>query len=341
MRRPLCGMGAEKSHELRPRLGRSILVETAASLGRGPMIFAVMIALLTILIFVWVLRVSESRDPVEARLKQLGLDAEMARAERQRRRSAAKASRLQASPGLAIQLARADLPITTSEYILITLALMVVGLLIGALTRGLVVGLLVAVVVGLLSRSYLSMRAKKRRRAINDQLPDVLTLLVSGLRAGQGVNQALKLVVEQMPEPISKEFARVVTAIELGQRMPEALEDMVTRVGSDDLAMMVTAISIQRDTGGNLAETLEVIADTIRDRIRLQGEIRTLTAQQRLSGNILAVLPLGLAVVVYLLDPTFYEPFFEPGPFRLLPIIALGMQGVGYYLIQRIVSVDI
>jgi len=305
------------------------------------MVFAMMIALLTILIFVWVWRTSETRDPVEARLKQLGLDAEMARAERQRRRSAVKASRLQAAPSLALRLARADLPVTASEYVLITLALMVVGLLIGALTRGLVVGLLVAVVVGVLSRSYLSIRARKRARAINDQLPDVLTLLVSGLRAGQGVNQALRLVVEQMPEPISKEFARVVTAVELGQRMSEALEDMVTRVGSDDLAMMVTAINIQRETGGNLAETLEVIADTIRDRIRLQGEIRTLTAQQRLSGNILAVMPLGLAAVVYLLDPTFYEPFFEPGPFRLLPIIALAMQGVGYYLIQRIVSIDI
>ena len=166
-------------------------------------------------------------------------------------------------------------------------------------------------------------------------------MLVSGLRAGQGINQALRLVVEQMPEPSAKEFARVVRAVELGQPMDQALEDLADRIGSDDIAMMVTAINVQRETGGNLAQTLEVITETIRDRIRMQGEIRTLTAQQRMSGNILAFSPAVWRWWSGCWIPPSTQPFLEPGPYRLLPIGALIMQGFGYYLIQRIVAIDV
>ncbi|NLX36009.1 MAG: secretion system protein [Chloroflexi bacterium] len=316
-------------------------METAASVGGGPLVFAFLVATLTLLLFVWLWKASQARDPIEQRIKELGLERETQQNERKSRRLFGKRRATGPGSALAYKLSQADMPVTATEFTMITLALMLLALVIGAATRGIAAGLLLALLVYIGSQMLLSGRAKKRVRLMNEQLPDVLTLLVSGLRAGQGINQALRLVVEQMPDPSASEFARVVQAVELGQPLGDALEEMAERVGSDDVAMMVTAINVQRQTGGNLAETLEIIADTIRDRIRLQGEIRTLTAQQRLSGNILAVLPMGLAVVVWLLDPTFYEPFLEPGPFRALPIGALVMQGIGYYLIQRIVAIDV
>ncbi|MGI6374937.1 MAG: type II secretion system F family protein [Anaerolineae bacterium] len=313
----------------------------AASLGAGPLVFAFLMATLTLLVFVWLWKASQSRDPIEQRIKELGLDREARQSERKARHLFG--NRRSSTPGsaLAFKLSQADLPVTASEFTMITIGLIVVGLVIGWAVRGALAGILFAVLAYLGSQMLLNGRARKRVRLMNEQLPDVLTLLVSGLRAGQGINQALRLVVEQMPDPSAAEFARVVQAVELGQPLSEALEELAQRVGSDDVAMMVTAINVQRQTGGNLAETLEIIAETIRDRIRLQGEIRTLTAQQRLSGNILAVLPIGLAVVVWLLEPTFYDPFLEPGPFRALPIGAVVLQAIGYYLIQRIVAIDV
>ena len=309
---------------------------------RGAWAFAFLVAALVLLIFVWMWRVTVAGDPVDARIKQFGGEAEAPRSKR-RRRGGGYGRKSQAGRGGSLErrLAQADMPVRVTEFRLITLGVMAVLFLVGTMLRGMLVGLGAAAVGYVLPNIYLSMRCKKRMQQMNDQLPDVLTLLVSGLRAGQGMNQAMRLLVDQMPPPASKEFARVVMAVELGQPMPDALEGMSDRIGSDDLAMVVTAINVQRETGGNLAETLETIAETIRDRIRLQGEIRTLTAQQRLSGNILALLPTGLAVVVGMLSPGFYAPFLEPGPFRAMPIGALVMQAIGYVLIQKIVDIDI
>jgi len=311
------------------------------AISRGAAVFAALVATLTLLLFVRLWRTTVTRDPIDLRIQQYGGDVEPPRGRSGKRSRGRSRSGVAAGGSLARKLAQADIPVTPSEYRLMTMGGMAAGLVLGALVWSLLVGLGLALVVAVGSSIYLSSRCKRRMRQINDQLPDVLTLMVSGLRAGQGMNQAMRLLVDQMPPPASVEFARVINAIELGQPMTDALEAMSDRIGSDDLDMMVTAINVQRETGGNLAETLDTISGTIRDRIRLQGEIRTLTAQQRLSGNILALLPTGLAVVVGMLSPNFYAPFLEPGPYRILPIGALIMQGIGYFLIQRIVDIDI
>jgi tight adherence protein B len=185
------------------------------------------------------------------------------------------------------------------------------------------------------------MRANRRRRAITEQLPDVLTLLVGGLRAGYGLSQALEMVVEELPPPVSTEFARVMRAVSLGMPVQQALNAMAERVDSDDLNLVVTAIMVQYEMGGNLAQTLETIGDTVRDRIRMLREIRVLTAQQRLTGYLLAALPIVTSLLLFLVAPDYMRGILEPGLVRLLPIAALVLQVIGFVVIRRIVDIEV
>ena len=159
----------------------------------------------------------------------------------------------------------------------------------------------------MLPRFWLSRRKAGRLGAFNKQLPDTITLLANALRAGSSFLQAIELVVRESRPPISTEFGRVIREVNLGLPFEQALENMVRRVRSDDLELMATAISIQHTVGGNLAEILDSIAYTIRERIRIQGEIRTLTAQQRLSGYVVGFLPIGLAAFLFIAAPNFMD----------------------------------
>ena len=162
----------------------------------------------------------------------------------------------------------------------------------------------------MLPRFWLARRKNGRLGAFNKQLPDTITLIANALRAGSSFLQAIELVVRESRPPISIEFARVIREVNLGLPFEQALENMVRRVRSDDLELMATAISIQHQVGGNLAEILDSIAYTIRERIRIKGEIRTLTAQQRLSGYVVGFLPIGLAGFLFVAAPGFMDPMF-------------------------------
>ena len=146
---------------------------------------------------------------------------------------------------------------------------------------------------------WLGRRRASRLKAFNKQLPDTITLIANALRAGSSFLQAIEMVVREGQPPVTTEFDRVVREVNLGLAFDVALENMVRRVRSDDLELMATAITIQHQVGGNLAEILDSIAFTIRERVRIKGEIKTLTAQQRLSGYVVAVLPIGLMGVLF------------------------------------------
>jgi tight adherence protein B len=238
-------------------------------------------------------------------------------------------------------LTRADLPVTVPEFALMVLGIGALGFIVGALRLGLAPGLGLGALCACLPLLYVRMRRARRQRAFTAQLPDVLTLLVSGLRAGHGLSQAMDIVVHQSQPPVSTEFARVARAVELGFPVQRALGDMAQRVGLDDLDLVVTAINVQYETGGNLGQTLEVIADTVRDRIRIQRDIRVMTAQQRYTGRILAGLPLLVALGLYLLNPGYMGRLFEPGWIRLLPLAGLVMQLAGFFVIRRIVDIEV
>ena len=171
---------------------------------------------------------------------------------------------------------------------------------------------LVAAIARLVGAAVLGQPPQDRAacKAFNDHLADTITLIANALRAGASFLQAIELVVRETQPPISTEFNRVIREVNLGLPFEQALNNMVRRVRSDDLELMTTAITIQHQVGGNLAEILDSIAFTIRERVRIIGEIRVLTAQQRMSGYVVAGLPIGLVVILSVIAPKFMEPMF-------------------------------
>ena len=191
-------------------------------------------------------------------------------------------------------------------------------------------------------------RKAGRLNAFNKQLPDTITLIANALRAGSSFLQSIELVVRESRPPISTEFGRVIREVNLGLAFETAMENMVRRVRSDDVELMATAISIQHTVGGNLAEILDSIAYTIRERVRIKGEIRTLTAQQRMSGYVVGFLPIALAGFLFVVAPDFMEPMFlNPPSIGGLPagVIILLVGGfamfLGFMFIRKIVDIEV
>ena len=256
---------------------------------------------------------------------------------------------------LAREIARADLRLKVSEYLMIWAATTIGVPVLLAVLSVVVPGLgnpLIWVIGGLIGflipRFWLKRRQSSRLGAFNKQLPDTITLIANALRAGSSFLQAIEMVVRESRPPVSIEFARVIREVNLGLPFEQALENMVRRVKSDDLELMATAISIQHTVGGNLAEILDSIAYTIRERVRIKGEIRTLTAQQRLSGYVVGFLPIGLAGFLFVAAPNFMEPMFDDRVSLLgLPagivILFVGgfMMFLGFMLIRRIVDIEV
>jgi tight adherence protein B len=256
---------------------------------------------------------------------------------------------------LARDIARADLKLKPSEFLaiwagsIIGIPFLFVVLSLGLPALRSPIALLVGAFIGfMLPRFWLGRRKAGRLGAFNKQLPDTITLLANGLRAGSSFLQAVELVVRESRPPMSTEFSRVIREVNLGLPFEQAMENMVRRVRSDDLELMATAINIQHTVGGNLAEILDSIAYTIRERIRIQGEIRTLTAQQRLSGYVVGFLPIGLAGFLFIAAPHFMDPMFQKPPEALgLPlgmvILFFGgfMMFIGFMLIRRIVDIEV
>ncbi len=256
---------------------------------------------------------------------------------------------------LARDIARADLKLKPGEFIAMWVGVVVLvpavfvflGFVFSPLRTPL--ALLIGAVIGFfLPRMWLNQRRASRLAAFNKQLPDTITLIANSLRAGSSFLQAIEMVVREGQPPMTTEFNRVVREVNLGLAFDVALDNMVRRVRSDDLELMATAITIQHQVGGNLAEILDSIAFTIRERVRIKGEIRTLTAQQRMSGYVVAGLPVGLLGILMVIAPKFMEPMFKNPPgIGGLPagmiILALGgfCMFIGFLIIRKIVQIEV
>lgn len=305
---------------------------------------ALLVFLAVVVVFFGIWRLAPRRDDIGERMAGYMGPGEEEKAPKVVQRESKLTKRLgQSRMGtrFAAMLAQSDLPLTAGEFLLVMAGTGALGFLLGAWRIHVIVGVLFGAVGAYVPVMWAGRARTKRRRAIAGQLPDVLTLVVGALRAGYGLAQAIDVVATEGPQPSAKEFGRVLRATELGVALPKALDDMARRIGSDDIDLLVTAINVQYEVGGNLTAVLENISQTIRERIRILREIRTLTSQQRLTGTILAFLPVGLAVVVSLMQPGFFKPFFEPGLIRLLPIASVGMMLIAYFLIQRILDIEV
>jgi tight adherence protein B len=256
---------------------------------------------------------------------------------------------------LSTELARADLKLRPAEFVAAWIAspfvFLGIGFVLGIVFEGLrnpIALALIFAVGAYFPRFYLKYRQGKRLKAFADQLPDTITLLANSLRAGSSFLQGVELVTREAQPPISEEFERVVREMNLGVALQPALNNLVRRVASEDLELMVTAINIQSQVGGNLATVLDSIAYTIRERIRIQGEIKTLTAMQRYSGYVITLLPVGLAGILFLVSPSYITKMFEPEPalFGLPAGVVFFLIGgismaIGYVFIRRIVDIKV
>ncbi len=243
---------------------------------------------------------------------------------------------------LARLLRQADLQVTTTEFLALWLAVIALGLIIGLVVTH---QWLAAVLLGLLGAiaPYLFLRTRQsaRLRDFNDQLHTVLMQLSGSMRAGYGLQQAIDFVGHEMPAPAGKEFTQVLRDIRLGQATMDALESMTERVPSDDLRLIVTAIRIHYEVGGNLAEILENVSETIRERVRIKGELRALTAQQRMAGYVLAALPIIVFLLLMVLNPSYESRLFAPGPTLCIPVGALVMMVTGFLIIRRLIQLEV
>ena len=259
------------------------------------------------------------------------------------------------SARLSTELARADLKLRPAEFVTFWLAspfaFVVIGFLLGFVIPGFqnpVALALIFAVGAYFPRWYLRFRQARRLRAFANQLPDTITLLANSLRAGSSFLQGVELVTREARPPISEEFERVVREMALGMALQPALNNLSRRVASEDLELMVTAINIQSQVGGNLATVLDSIAFTIRERVRIQGEIQVLTSMQRYSGYVITLLPIGLAGILFLISPTYIVPMLQRPPELFgLPMgiifFAIGLisMGIGYVFIRRIVDIKV
>jgi len=244
--------------------------------------------------------------------------------------------------GVATDLARADLKLTVTEFVIFNL-LSVVGVaaLAALLFRGPFFALPGAVLGFFLPRWWVRILQGRRLNAFNGQLGDALNLLVNGLRSGYSMLQAMEAVSKELPPPISVEFARVVQEVGLGLSYEDALDNLVRRIRSADLDLMVTAVNVQHEVGGNLAEILDTISYTIRERVRIQGEIRVLTGQTMLSGYIVGFLPVAITLILFLLSRDYIMRMFHHTCGWIMLAVSVIIISSGFLVIKKIVTIDV
>jgi tight adherence protein B len=245
---------------------------------------------------------------------------------------------------VARELARADLKLKVAEYYAVVFIATLITALVAYVIQPNIVSAIIGGIIGFfLPRFYVKRQQVVRLNKFNDQLSDMLNLMVNGLRAGYSVMQALEAVSRELPTPISDEFHRVVQEMQIGIPMEKALDNLLRRIPSDDLDFVITAINVQREVGGNLSEILDTISFTIRERVRIKGEIRVMTAQVRTSGMVLSMIPVFLTIALWFVSPEYISSFFDRGPFCgwLAVGTVVGMIALGYFVMMKIADIEV
>ncbi|MFZ6028417.1 MAG: type II secretion system F family protein [Chloroflexota bacterium] len=307
---------------------------------------------LLMLIIGMVISAREDRSVVQQRLGRYLDEEEAAQAATAERSTAVgdwvndQVSRFSWSEGISKDLARADLKLRVGEY----LAVVVIAVVGGAAVAWLVGGRAVAsagigAVIGFfLPRVYVGRQKAARLQRFDDELSDMLNLMVNGLRAGYSTMQAMEAVSKELPPPICDEFRRVVQEMQLGISMEKSLENLTRRIPSKDLDLVVTAVNVQREVGGNLAEILGTISHTIRERVRVKGEIRVLTSQAMISAKFLSLMPVIVFVALYFVNRPYIMELLNPETRNIgIPVLIVGvvMISLGYFVMTRIANIEV
>ena len=248
---------------------------------------------------------------------------------------------------IASQLAKADIPLKANEFVAIQFLIVVIALTAGMLFfKSIPAGIGMAVVGYFLPVIWVNLMKARRVQEFNDQILDTLIMLANGLKAGYSFLQAMEMVSRETPAPMGQELKRVLKENSLGMNLEDALIGLNERVESEDWDLVTTVVLIQRQVGGNLAEILEKISHTIRQRMKIKGDIQTKTAQAKVSGALVGALPIGIGFMIYLINPEFIMKLFtfkhESG-FRGWFVVIAGViwEVIGMYIIMRIVDIEV
>lgn len=246
----------------------------------------------------------------------------------------------------ALQLQQANLHLRVGEYLLarggLAFFLFIVTLFVSRLHPvGIVIGLVLGGAGYLLPAFYVQFLRRRRIDKIEKQLVELAPMLASALRSGFALQQGIELASRQLEPPIADELNLLINDVNLGATMQAAMLDMGRRIGSTDFDMLITAILVQRTSGGNLSEVLDQTAETLRERERIRGDLNTLTAQQRLTGTILSVYPAGVGLLLLALMPSLWSVMFTKTLGQVFLGVALGLQVIGFLAIRRLMKIEI
>jgi tight adherence protein B len=308
------------------------------------------IVLIIVLIIGVIVSSNSERVLVEKRLAQY-LDDDQQSTERQAQKTvitdwvSKRVERTSFGDKIARNLSRADLKFKVGEYfVLILVAILVGGLITWFIGNKSMISAGIGAIAGAVGPGmYVKSQQKKRLQKFNDQLSDMLNLMVNGLRAGYSTMQAMEAISKELPAPICDEFRRVIQEMQIGIPMETALDNLLRRIPSEDLDFVVTAINVQREVGGNLSEILDNISFTIRERVRIKGEVRVLTSQVRTSGSVLSMIPFFLVLVLWFLNPEYLMAVTEGGPIITAAIICvvLGLIFTSYFIMMKIADIEV
>ncbi len=237
---------------------------------------------------------------------------------------------------LATALSVAEIGLKPGEFVAWIIVASVVAALVGLFIAGPLLALGLLVIPPLVARAYVRRRKAKRQQAFSEQLPEVLKLVTGSLRSGFGLTQALDSVSEDAEEPARSEFAHVLVEARLGRDLPEALRAVALRMDSQDMQWVVSAVEINRDTGGNLSEVINQVSETVLERQRMRRQVRTLTAEGRLSARILTAMPIAIFLWQWRTNPHFSTLLHGTGLAILLA--TLGLMGLGALWIRKLVT---
>jgi tight adherence protein B len=240
------------------------------------------------------------------------------------------------------RLRQADLEIRVGTFVLLSLILFAIAVIVGRILHWpAVVILLVGLGLFAIPNTYVDVKRRLRVKRFLNHFPDALEMFARSLRAGHSFTGAIQLVGQEMPDPVGPEFRKVFDEQNLGIPLRQALIGMTDRVDTLDVKFFVTAILVQRETGGNLAEIIDKISYVIRERFRVQGQLKIFTAQARMSGFILALLPIGIAVMIGILNPEYLKPLWFERTGRIMIAVAVILQILGMLAIRKIIRIKI
>lgn len=251
-------------------------------------------------------------------------------------------SNIRHARGLDFKMQQAGIPLLGTEFVaLLLLSAVIVGVIAVLVAKKWYVGILAAIVIVAIEYIYVLVRIEHRSSSFTNQLGDCLMMVANALRAGFSFLQAMEMISKEMEPPISDEFKHVMRDIGLGATVERALDDMDKRVGSPDFSLVVTAVLIQQQVGGDLAQILDTISETIQDRIRMRREVKTLTTQGRMSGWILILTPVVLALIMTSSNPDYLDPLVKHPIGQIILAATIIMEIIGAIIINRIVDIEI